>query len=77
MLLKLKSLCIASKPVKSMKCNINSPGKYPINTIQTSKTESWLPVAPVCKPTLPVIGLQMPCMEKAGVALQLFLSLKY
>ena len=25
-------------------------------------------IAPVCNPTLQVIGLQRPCMEKAGVA---------
>ena len=37
-------------------------------------------VAPVCSPTLQVIGLQIPCLEKVGVAfdaLQLFLGLKY
>ena len=37
-------------------------------------------VAPVCNPTLQVIGLQIPCMEKAGAALdalQLYLRLKY
>ena len=37
-------------------------------------------LAPVCNPTLQVIGLHRPCMEKAGVAvnaLQLHLTLKY
>ena len=37
-------------------------------------------IAPVCNPTLQVMGLQLPCMEKAGIAvdaLQLFLRLKY
>ena len=37
-------------------------------------------IAPVCNPTLQVIGLHRPCMEKAGVAinaLQLYLTLKY
>ena len=37
-------------------------------------------VAPVCNPTLQVIGLYRPCMEKAGVAVnapQLYLTLKY
>ena len=29
-------------------------------------------LAPVCNPTLQVIGLQIPCMEKAGVALDAF-----
>ena len=37
-------------------------------------------IAPVCNPTLQIIGLHRPCMEKAGVALnalQLYLTLKY
>ena len=37
-------------------------------------------LAPVCNPTLQVIGLHRPCIEKAGVAinaLQLYLTLKY
>ena len=37
-------------------------------------------LAPVCNPTLQVIGLHRPCMEKAGVAVnapQLYLTLKY
>ena len=29
---------------------------------------SSLTVAPLCNPTLQVIGLHRPCMEKAGVA---------
>ena len=42
-------------------------------------TESYYQVAPVCNLTLQVIGLQIPCMENAGVALyahQVFLRLK-
>ena len=40
---------------------------------------SPLTLAPVCNPTLQVIGLHRPCMEKAGVAVdaQLYLGLKY
>ena len=37
-------------------------------------------LALVCNPTLQVIGLHRPCMEKAGVAvnaLQIYLTLKY
>ena len=37
-------------------------------------------VAPVCNSTLQVIALQIPCIERAGVALdalQVFLRLKY
>ena len=37
-------------------------------------------IAPVCNPNLQVIGLQIPCMEEAEVAvdaLQLYLRLKY
>ena len=33
--------------------------------------------APVCNPTLQVIGLQMPCVEKAGVAVDALQLLKY
>ena len=36
-------------------------------------------LAPVCNPTLQVIGLHSPCMEKAGFAvnaLQLYLTLQ-
>ena len=33
------------------------------------KQIAYIGIAPVCNHTLPVIGLQIPCMEKAGVAL--------
>ena len=44
------------------------------------KAVSVYALAPVCNPTLQVIGLQRLCIEKVGVAfgaLQLFLGLKY
>ena len=44
------------------------------------KSVTHVILAPVCNPTLQVIWLQIPCMEKAGVAvdaLQLYQRLKY
>ena len=42
--------------------------------------QAHVKIAPVCNPTLQVIGLQIPLMENAGVAvdvLHLYLGLKY
>ena len=51
-----------------------------VHTDFNAEKKDTLSVAPVCNPTLEVIGLKIPCMERAGVvvdAFQLFLRLKY
>ena len=65
----------------------NIPKLVPLKDVNTErycnillKAPTWVKLAPVCNPTLQVIGLHRPCMEKAGVAvnaLQLYLTLKY